>query len=96
MKITNKIENNSITSRIRFCAFGKSPVMINFGVFQRFLKLIGILLVIGGFFSDSLYLMLLGIFFALLVLSNMLTCEAYELSNQIGDLKKEILDELIK
>ena len=41
--------------------------------------------------------MLLGIFLVLLVLSNMLACEARELSNQIGDtrddLKKESVSE---
>jgi len=62
--------------------------------FNTILKVIGILLVIVGFFSDNLYLMLLGIFFILLVLSNMLTCEAYLISNQIGCLKEEILEEL--
>ena len=58
--------------------------------FNTVLKGAGILLVIVGFFISRIDFMLLGIFFVLLVLSNMLTCEAYELSNQIGNARDEL------
>jgi hypothetical protein len=60
--------------------------------FNTVLKVAGILLVIIGFFVSRIDFMLLGIFFVLLVLSNMLTCEAYELSNQIGNARDELKD----
>ena len=63
-------------------------------IFNTFLKLTGIILVVVGFFISRLDFMLLGIFLVLLVLSNMLTCEAYELSNQIGHARDEIKKQL--
>ena len=60
------------------------------------LKIIGIILVVSGFFVERIDLMLLGIFLILLVISNMLTCESYELSKQIGISRDEIKNELQK
>ena len=64
--------------------------------FNTILKIIGILLAITGFFMARLDIMLLGIFFVLLVLSNMLTGESFLLSNQIGDARDEIKQEILK
>lgn len=64
--------------------------------FNTILKIIGIILVITGFFIGRLDLMLLGIFLILLVISNLLTCESYELSNQIGNARDEIKEEMYK
>ncbi len=65
-------------------------------VFNTALKIIGIILVLTGFFMSRLDLMLLGIFFILLVVSNLLTCESYEISNQIGNARDEIKEEIHK
>ncbi len=62
--------------------------------FNTVLKVVGIILVLFGFFSTRIDLLLLGIFFILLVISNMLTCESFELSNQIGNARDEIKAEL--
>ena len=63
-------------------------------IFNTTLKIIGIILVLTGFFMSRLDFMLLGVFFILLVVSNLLTCESYELSNQIGNARDEIKEEI--
>lgn len=63
-------------------------------LYNNILKSIGIILVIAGFFIGRIDLMLLGIFFVLLVLANCLSCEAYELSNQIGYARDELKEKI--
>jgi hypothetical protein len=62
--------------------------------FNTLLKIAGIILVIVGFFIGRTDFMLLGIFLVLLVLANLLTCESFELSNQIGYARDKIIEEI--
>ena len=55
--------------------------------FNTALKIIGIIFVIFGFIISYTELMLLGILFVVLVLSNMLFCESYLISQQIKELE---------
>ena len=62
--------------------------------YNTILKLLGIILVLVGFFINRTDLMLLGIFFILLIVANCLSCEAFELSNQISNARDELKEKL--
>jgi len=63
-------------------------------LYNTILKVLGIILVLTGFFINRNDLMLLGIFLILLILANCLSCEAFELSNQIGNSRDELKDKI--
>ena len=65
-------------------------------LYNTILKLLGIVLVLVGFFINRIDIMLLGIFFILLIVANCLSCEAFELSNQIGTARDELKEKLSK
>lgn len=63
-------------------------------LYNTILKVLGIIFVLAGFFIGRNDIMLLGIFLILLILGNCLSCEAYELSNQIGGARDELKDKI--